>query len=440
MKNDIVFKNGFCWVDKNLLPYSLGIKDGKIQEISQEKIEGERVVDLKGSSILPGFIDSQVHFREPGLVHKETIEKGSRAALLGGITAFFEMPNTTPPTTQVERLNQKIDIGKKTSHTNFGFYAGATLNNLDELKKMIQVTGCVGIKVFMGSSTGSLLLEDDKQIEKILKETNCVVAFHAEDEALLKKSYKKFEDKDGLSVFDHPTIRSPEVALKATKRLIAIAKSSGRKVHILHISTKEEMDFLKDKKDFCTIEVTPQHLSLSAPDCYDVNGSFAQMNPPIRTKDHQDALWKALLSGLVDVAGSDHAPHTVEEKEREYPLSPSGIPGVQTMPSLLLDLCIKKRMTLEKVVDLLNVNPRKLFGLGTYGAIKLGNQANLSIFNLSTSFKMSKEWLSSQSGHSPFENQEIECGPKATVINGNLAMLDGKVLGTSKGEPININY
>ena len=320
---DLIIKKAIC-----LLPHpknpnevveeqtDIGIKEGRIKQIgSLYKAKANKEFSAAGLFALPGLIDTQVHFREPGLEYKEDIYHGSLSAIKGGITAFFEMPNTLPPTAKPEDLEEKIHRAEQNSWCDFAFYLGVVQENKDLLNEIENRQACPGVKIFLGNSTGNLALEDEATLNNIFSKRKRITAIHSEDESRLQ-SRKHFANTKPLHARNHPVWRDPEACLISTKRVVALARKYTTPVHILHVSTKEEMEFLADHKDIASIEVTPQHLSLQAPDCYEKYGSFVQMNPPIREKKHQDALWTALRSGLVDMIGSDHAPHTIEEKQK----------------------------------------------------------------------------------------------------------------------------
>ncbi len=321
---DVILKGGTVVNQDGRVQRDVGVVDGKIMALGDLSMASAgETVDCTGLHILPGVIDSQVHFREPGLDHKEDLETGSRAAALGGVTCVFEMPNTVPQTTTPEALADKVRRGRHRMHCDFAFWVGGTHENAADVPELERLPGAAGIKVFMGSSTGDLLVEDDKGVAEILKRTRRRAAFHSEDEMMLRERMNLRVEGDPSS---HPVWRSPEVALTCTRRLVRIARETGARVHILHISTGEEMVFLKDHKDVATVEVLPNHLTLVAPDCYERLGTYAQMNPPIRDDSHRQRIWWGVEQGIVDVLGSDHAPHTHEEKHHAYPASHSGMP------------------------------------------------------------------------------------------------------------------
>jgi len=421
--NAKVFQNG------KLLDLEVGIEQNMIAQVGLELGEAERVIDLKGKTILPGVIDSQVHFRDPGLNHKESIETGSRAAALGGVTAFFDMPNTKPATCDSSRIQEKVEIGKRTSFVNFGFYIGANGENLEELKKAHLIPGCVGVKIFLGSSTGELLLYDQDKLIEIFENVKCPIAVHSENEELLvaKKSIRDNAD----NVHAHYEWRDVEVALSSTKQIIEIAKKTKKKVHILHISTQEEVEFLAENKEYCTFEMTPQHLSFSAPLDYERMNTFMQMNPPIREGRHKEALLKSLKKMDLDIIGSDHAPHLKEEKLKGYPHSPSGMPGVQTLVPVMLDLVNKGALTLEDFVKLTCQNVVDLFSLQKRGRIETGYFADLTIVDLNQKFQIEDKDQATKCGWTPFNGMELTGKPHMTIVNGKVVMENGVLYDSS---------
>lgn len=413
---------------------NIGIKNGKINIFSHSQLAGLQNLDLTGLTILPGLIDSQVHFREPGLCHKEDIESGTRAAALGGITCVFEMPNTSPPTTTQKAFEEKVAATKGRAWVDMAFYIGADVSNIENLALLEQLPGCCGVKVFMGSSTGTLLVEEDENIEKILRHTNKRVTFHSEDEAILRE--RKQISIDSKNPVDHSNWRSPESSYRATERLLNIAQKTNRQVHVLHVTTAEEMRLLSNNKHRASVEVLPQHLTLFAPDCYEQWGTLAQQNPPIREKSHQDALWTALLDGTVDVIGSDHAPHTLEEKQKTYPQSPSGMPGVQTTVPLMLNHVANGKLPLWKFVELMSIGPRKIFGLKNKGQMLIGEDADFTIVDLKKVMTIEDTWLVSKSKTSPFVGKKITGWPVGTIIRGNVVVHEGQLIANPIGNMV----
>ncbi|MEO0731044.1 MAG: dihydroorotase, partial [Pseudomonadota bacterium] len=323
---DVIFKGATVVNHDGEGVRDIACSDGRIAAIGQlNTADAAETVACAGLHILPGVIDSQVHFREPGLTHKEDLETGSRAAVVGGVTAVFEMPNTNPLTTTPDALADKIAAARNRMYCDFAFYVGGTRENIDHIPELERLEGAAGIKVFMGSSTGNLLVEDDPSLDKIIAKLTRRAAFHAEDEDRLNARMDERITDDPRS---HPVWRDPEAALLATRRLVGMAEKHRKRVHVLHISTGDEMDYLSQHKRWASVEVTPHHLTLEAPECYERLGTRAQMNPPVRDAAHRARIWEAIVDGTVDVLGSDHAPHTIEEKDHVYPGSHSGMTGV----------------------------------------------------------------------------------------------------------------
>lgn len=434
-KFDLVLKDGTIMTPKGPLAADLAILNGKIAALGSFKAhETKKTMSCKGLYILPGLIDSQVHFREPGNEHKEDLESGTAAAVLGGVTTIFDMPNTKPSTTNAAALADKLHRAKGRAWCDHAFYLGATAENAATLHTLENLSGCCGIKIFMGSSTGDLLVPSDPPILKILKSCRRTVSVHAEDEPrLIERKHIAEEAKDPVA---HPLWRDEKTALLATTRVLNLAKEANRRVHILHVTTAQEMTLLAKNRAFASIEVTPQHLTLSAPECYERLGTLAQMNPPIRDQRHQDALWKAVRSGQVDVIGSDHAPHTLLEKKKPYPQSPSGMPGVQTILPVMLTHVAQGRLSLLRMVELLGHGPARLFNIPGKGAILPGYDADLVIVDLKAKKTITKKWLKSKCGWSPFEGMKVTGFPVATLLRGRIVALESELIGTPSGLPV----
>lgn len=392
------------------------------------------VLDLNGLHVLPGVIDSQVHFREPGLEHKENLEAGTRGAVLGGVTAVFEMPNTHPLTLGATDLQAKLDAAQGRSWCDHAFYIGGSALNAESLHELEQLPGCAGIKVFMGSSFGDLLADEDDVLRRILRHGHRRMAVHAEDEARLRE--RKHIALDSGDVRQHPVWRDVESALKATQRIVRLAAEVNRRLHVLHVSTAEEMQFLAAHKHRVTVEVTPHHLSLQAPECYERLGSLAQMNPPVREQAHQDALWQAIRSGVVDVIGSDHAPHTLLEKSQAYPASPSGMTGVQTLLPVMLNHVHAGRLSLQRLVDLTSAGPARIFGLEGKGRIAVGFDADFSIVDLKARRRIRNDWIASVSGWSPYDGMPVVGWPIHTIVHGHCVVRDEALAGQAQGRPL----
>ena len=430
---DLIIKNGTCYIDDNLEKLDLGIQNGKISHIGNLKEEkSKNTIDVTNKIVLPGLMDTQVHFREPGSVDAEDLHSGSRAAIVGGITSVFEMPNTNPPTTNFEEFQKKINIGKR-MYCNHAFYFGATAENYQLLEKLKDLDGCCGIKLSAGSSTGNLLVDKEDDIEKVFKHASKVVAVHSEDEEILKLRKKLIENGN---VKTHPVWRNEEVAISSTRKIVKIAKRLNKKAHILHVTTKEEVDFLSQNKGNITFEITPQHLTIYAPDCYDNLGSYAQMNPPIRDKSHYDRLWYAVRNNYNDTIGSDHAPHLKINKEKSYPNSPSGMPGVQTILPVMLNHMNNGKINLNQIVNFLCKNPVKIFGIKNKGYIKKNFDADFTIVDLKKEIEIKNENIESKCGWSPFNGYKFKGVPIYTIIGGDIKMQDGKIIGEPSGKPL----
>jgi dihydroorotase len=431
---DLVVKNGTVVTPWGTAVCDVGVLRGRIAAIgSLGSAKAKAVKDVKGLHVLPGVIDSQVHFREPGPTHKEDLETGSRAAVMGGVTAVFEMPNTNPPTTTAELLNDKLARARGRMWCDHAFYVGATPDNADQLAALEVMPGAAGVKMFMGSSTGNLLVADDPHIERVLRSGRRRVSVHSEDEDRLNERKPLRIAGDARS---HPVWRDAEAALNATRRLVALARKTGRRVHVLHVSTADEMEFLRPHKDIATVETTPNHLTLIGPECYERLGTYAQMNPPVRDRAHWEGIWNAVREGIVDVLGSDHAPHTREEKDKGYPDTPSGMTGVQTLVPILLDHVNAGRLTLERFVDMTAHGPQRIFGLQTKGRIAVGFDADFTIVDLETKRTIENKWIQSRSGWTPFDGVTVTGFPVGTIIRGETVMWDGALAGTPQGQPL----
>jgi dihydroorotase len=431
---DVILKSGTVVNQDGEIPRDLAIKDGRIAAIGAlGSASAADVIDCKGLHILPGVIDTQVHFREPGLTHKEDLETGSRAAVMGGVTAVFEMPNTDPLTVTEATFSDKIKRGTHRMHCDFAFYIGGTRENYEQLPVLERARGCAGVKVFIGSSTGSLLVEDDEGLRKIISVIRRRAAFHAEDEYRLNERKGLRIEGDPRS---HPVWRDEVAALTATKRLVGIARELGKRIHVLHISTREEMEFLKDHRDVASVEATPHHLTLTAPECYERLGTRAQMNPPVRDAAHQAGIWKGIEQGIVDVLGSDHAPHTLEEKAKTYPASPSGMTGVQTLVPVMLDHVNAGRLSLARFVDLTSAGAQRLFNLAGKGRIMAGYDADLTIVDLKREETITNKWIASRAAWTPYDGVKVKGWPVGTFVRGKRVMWQGELLTPSQGEPI----
>ncbi|SBW12725.1 Dihydroorotase multifunctional complex type [uncultured Alphaproteobacteria bacterium] len=432
---DWVLRGAAVFTPKGLVSADIGVSGGRIAKIGDIRPGSGAVEDsLSGLTVLPGVIDTQVHFREPGAEHKEDLATGTAAAAKGGVTAICDMPNTKPNTTSPEALADKVARGKRRAWVDYAFYLGATAENAADLAAWENLPGCCGIKVFMGSSTGTLLVDEQAALETIFATGKRRVAVHAEDETRLKARYALVAE--GAPVPMHPVWRDEETATIAVRRLIDLARRSGRATHCLHVTSAGEMELLRDRPANMTVEVTPQHLTLAAPDAYDRLGTFAQMNPPIRDARHRDALWAALKAGVVSCLGSDHAPHTREEKAQPYPKSPSGMPGVQTLVPVMLDHVNAGRLGLSDFVRLASANPARMFGMAGRGAIAEGYRADFTIVDMGAERTIADDWIASRCGWTPFAGMRVTGWPVITAVGGRVVMREDALIGTPKGAPI----
>lgn len=412
----------------------IGVRDGRIAEIGAlSGASAGEVIDCAGLHVLPGVIDTQVHFREPGPTHKEDLESGGRAAVLGGVTAVFEMPNTNPLTTTAAALADKLDRAKGRMYCDHAFYVGATHENPRDLAELERLPGVCGVKIFMGASTGDLLVPDDDGVREVLRHGRRRVAVHSEDEFMLKEGKARARDGDWTS---HPDVRSVEAAVSSTKRLLRLAYETGRRIHVLHVSTAEEIPLLAAAKDIATAEATPQHLTLAAPECYERLKGFAQMNPPVREARHREGLWAGVAQGVIDVIGSDHAPHTREEKAKPYPASPSGMPGVQTLLPLMLNHVAEGRLSLARLVDLVCHGPNRIFAIAGKGRLAAGYDADFTVVDLKRRHAISDGEQATRCGWTPFAGMTVKGFPVGTIIRGRRAMWDGGLVGAPRGAPV----
>ncbi len=412
----------------------IGVIDGRIAFIGDlSQASAGETFDAAGLTVLPGVIDTQVHFREPGLEWKEDLETGSRAAALGGVTAVFEMPNTEPNTTDPDTLQDKLDRARDRMWTDHAFYIGGTHENARFLGELERLPGCCGVKVFMGASTGTLLVADDDGVREVLRHVKRRATFHSEDEYRLAERRPLARAGDWTS---HPEVRDPESAIRSTRRLVGLAKEAGARIHVLHVTTAEEIDFLADHKDVATVEVTPQHLTLDGDEAYERLKGLAQMNPPIRNAPHIAGLWRGIEQGVADVLGSDHAPHTLEEKAKPYPASPSGMPGVQTLVPVMLTHVANGRLSLDRFIDLTSHGANRVFGIAGKGRMAEGYDADLTIVDLKARHVLRHADMATRSAWTPFDGMECTGKPMATIVRGRVVMRDGELQGTAHGRPV----
>ena len=433
---DLILKGGTVVNQDGTGVRDIAVSNGKIIAIGDMRgLAAAETLDCRNLHILPGVIDSQVHFREPGLEHKEDLQTGSRAAVMGGVTSVFEMPNTKPTTTSAEALADKVKRARNRMFCDFAFYVGGTRENLSQISALEKLEGSAGIKVFAGSSTGDLLVEDDGGLDAIISCLSRRAAFHSEDEMRLRSRVSHQVAGDAAS---HPIWRDAEAARLCTERLLRIARKHGKRIHVLHISTAEELPLLAAHRDVSTVEVTPHHLTLSADD-YARLGSKLQMNPPVRAACHRDALWKAIASGLVDVLGSDHAPHTLEEKAKPYPQSPSGMTGVQTLVPMMLNHVNAGKLSLERFVDLTSHGPQRIFGIAGKGRIAEGYDADFTIVDMKRKETISNSWIESRSAWTPYDGVAVQGWCVGTMIRGRKVMWAGEIAAKAHGAPVVFN-
>jgi dihydroorotase len=437
---DLILKNGHVVTPGGIVETDIAVKDGRIADLGDfGRAPAPEIIDCKNLHIMPGVIDTQVHFREPGLTHKEDLSTGTLSAIMGGVTTVFEMPNTDPLTVTAGTLHDKLHRAAEKAFCDYAFFVGGCAENAHIIGELEKLPGCCGVKIFMGSSTGALLASQDEVILKILQNGTRRVALHAEDEERLKS--RKHIAEQSHDVKDHPVWRDTECALRAVQRAVKLARIAGRRIHLLHVTSGDEMAFLKDHKDVATIETTPQHLTLSAPECYERLSTLAQMNPPIRDKKHTEALWAAVRNGTVDVLGSDHAPHTLEEKAKEYPSSPSGMTGVQTMLPVMLNHVSQGNLPLERVADLLAHGPQRIYQIAGKGRIAAGYDADFAIVDLKRQETITNRWIKSRCGWTPFDGMSVTGWVQGTILRGRAVVWDGELTEAAKsrqgrGQPV----
>ncbi|WP_424003058.1 dihydroorotase [Maribacter sp. IgM3_T14_3] len=427
----ILLKNGTI-VNEGIIQQSdILIVDDIIVKIARDISDADaEVIDVTGKHILPGVIDDQVHFREPGLTHKGTIATESRAALAGGITSFMEQPNTTPQTTTIEKLEEKFAMAANAAYANYSFLFGGTNDNLEELKRLDK-NACSGIKLFLGSSTGNMLVDDEKVIESIFRNTEMVISAHCEDETTIRKNMAKYKAQygDDIPIAMHPIIRSEEACYLSSSRAIALAKKTGARLHVFHLSTGKETDLFRNdiplEQKKITAEVCIHHLWFSDAD-YAEKGTLIKWNPAVKTAKDRDMLWDALLDDRIDVIATDHAPHLLGEKDNVYTKAPSGGPLVQHALNAMLEKVKEGKITLEKMVQKMCHNPAILFQIEKRGYIREGYYADLVVADLNSPWTVTKENIAYKCKWSPFENTTFSSKVVHTFINGHLGYSNGQ--------------
>lgn len=442
--SSILIKSATIVNEGKLINGDVLIKDGYIEKIANIiDVKADKEIDATGLHLLPGCIDDQVHFREPGLTHKANIFTESRAAVAGGITSYMEMPNTVPNTLTQELLEEKFQIASNTSLANFSFYMGASNNNLEEVLKTYGRNVC-GIKVFMGSSTGNMLVDNEKTLEAIFSKTPMLIAVHCEDEATIKANLEKFKAQYGekLTPEMHPLIRSAEACYKSSSFAVNLAKKYSSRLHILHISTAIETALfdnttqLKDKR--ITAEACIHHLWFSDKD-YIEKGNWIKWNPAVKAEEDRQAIFQAILDDRIDVIATDHAPHTIEEKSKSYLEAPSGGPLVQHALVAMLEFYHQGKLSLEKVVEKMAHNPAICFKIKKRGFIREGYWADLVLVNLNKPWKVNRENVLSKCGWSPFEEQEFKSSVESTIVSGNLVFDKGQLIEGTSGKRLSFD-
>lgn len=429
MKKTLI-KNASVIDEGKIFETDILIKDDFIERIDKNISDADaKTIDAKGNYVLPGVIDDQVHFREPGLTHKGTIESESRAAIAGGITSFMEQPNTNPQTTTIEKLEEKFSVASKSSYANYSFLFGGTNDNLEELKRL-NPKSCSGVKLFLGSSTGNMLVDNEEVLEKIFRNTELVISTHCEDETTIRRNLQQYQNQfgDNIPIKYHPIIRSEKACYLSSSKAIALAKKTGARLHVFHLSTGKETDLFRNdiplEQKKITAEVCIHHLWFTDAD-YETKGTLIKWNPAVKTESDRDKLWNALLDDRIDVIATDHAPHLLEEKKNPYTKAPSGGPLVQHALPAMLQKCKEDKISIETVVKKMCHNPAKLFDIEKRGYVKEGFYADLVEVDLNSKWEVKKANIFYKCGWSPFEGVTFNSTVKRTYVNGHLAYENG---------------
>ncbi len=430
--HDLLIRCGTVVLPWGEVQTDVAVEDGRIVALSADPhaTAGE-VIDAHGLHVLPGLIDPHVHLRDPGDAAVESIGTGTRAAVLGGIAAVFDMPNTTPAVTDAGRVAWKQGHAERVAWCDFGFYVGATRANTGDLSGLEQERGVCGVKLFAGSSTGDLMIEDDAGIEAVMRHGRRRISFHSEDEYRLQARRGLFRSGDPYD--SHRLWRDEECAFLGTRRIVALAERTGRAAHILHVSTAEELEFLAPHRDLASVEVLVNHLTQVAPECYERLGGLAVMNPPIRDVRHRDAAWAAVADGRVDTIGSDHAPHALAAKRRPWPDCAAGLTGVQTLVPLMLDHVSAGRLSLMRLADLMCAGPARVYGVRGKGRVAPGYDADFTIVDMSARREITDDWIATPAGWTPFAGTVVQGWPVATIVRGRVVMREDEVLGAPQG-------
>ena len=429
---DLLIRGGTCVLPWGETGADVGVREGRIAAIGAlTGASADQVIEAAGLHVLPGLIDPHVHLRDPGDPAIETIPTGTRAAVLGGLTAVFDMPNTTPSITNAAQVAWKQGYVEQVAWCDMGLYVGAARSNIEELASLELLPGVCAVKVFAGSSTGDLLVEDDATLEAVMRSGRRSIAYHSEDEYRLQERKPMFKQGDPHS--NHAVWRDVECAFLGTRRLMALARKTRRPAHFLHVSTAEELDYLAGFRDVATVELLVNHLTQWGPDVYDRLGGMGVMNPPIRDKRHHDAAWAAVRNGTADTIGSDHAPHARAAKMRPWPDTAAGLTGVQTLVPIMLDHVNAGRLSLGRMVDLMCAGPARVYGAVGKGRLAVGYDGDFTLVDLKRQRTIEESWIVSPCGWTPFAGMAVTGWPLATIIRGRLVMQDDEVLGSPTG-------
>ncbi|MGA9864911.1 MAG: dihydroorotase [Acetobacteraceae bacterium] len=429
---DLLIRNGTCVLPWGIEQTDIGVRDGGVAALGvPATATADEAIDASGLHVLPGLIDSHTHLRDPGDAAVETIPTGTRAAVLGGVTVVFDMPNTTPSITDAERLAWKQEYVERVAWCDMGLYVGGTKTNVSRLADLETGRGVCAIKVFAGSSTGDLLVEDDENLERVMRAGLRRIAYHSEDEYRLQARRAQFKRGDPYA--SHMEWRDEETAFLGTRRLMALAGKTGRPAHILHVSTAEELEYLRDFRDIASVEVLVNHLTQVAPDVYETLGGLGVMNPPIRGRRHFEAAWAAIADGTVDTVGSDHAPHARDKKMLPWPDCAAGLTGVQTIVPVMLDHVNAGRLSLPRLVDLMCAGPARVYGLLGKGRLAAGYDADFTLVDMKHRQRIEESWIVSPCGWTPFAGKAVTGWPVATIVRGAAVMRDDTVLGEPRG-------
>ena len=432
---DLLIRGGTLVLPWGETSADVGVRHGRIAAIGvPSDATADATIPAAGLHVLPGLIDPHVHLRDPGDPSIETIPTGTRAAVLGGLAAVFDMPNTTPAITGADQVAWKQGYAEANAWCDFGLYVGATKSNTPDLADLERLDGVCGIKVFAGSSTGDLLVEDDASLEAVMRSGRRRVSYHSEDEYRLQARKPLFKSGDPYA--SHMEWRDEECAFLGTRRLMALARQTGRPAHILHVSTAQELEYVSDYRDVATVELLVNHLTQMAPDVYDQLGGMGVMNPPIRGRRHWEAAWAAVRNGTADTIGSDHAPHPRAAKLKPWPDCPAGLTGVQTLVPVMLDHVNAGRLSLARMVDLMCAGPARVYGAVNKGRLAVGYDADFTLVDLRARRTITDDWIVSPCGWTPFNGMAVTGWPMATIVRGAVVMRDGEVPGTPIGRLI----